>query len=67
MPILEYVENLGNPRAGCEPRLRGDAQVSKQDIEAVKADLQGLVSDRVEVDVALEETIQAHLLVVVDD
>ena len=67
MPILEAGEKLEDPRAGGEPRLRGDAQVSKQDIEAIKADLQGLVSDRAELDVALEEAIQAHLPVVVDD
>ena len=36
-------------------------------MEAVKADLQGLVSDGVDLDVALEEAIQAHLPVVVED
>ena len=67
MPILEAGEKLEYPRAGGEPRLIGVAQVSKHDMEAVKADLQGLVSDGVELDVAQEEIIQAHLPVVVDD
>ena len=41
--------------------------MSKKDMEAVKADLQGLVSDGMDLDVALEEAIQAHLPVVVED
>ena len=41
--------------------------MSKGDIQAVKADLQGLVSEGVELDVALAEAIQAHLPMVVDD
>ena len=36
-------------------------------MEAVKADLQGLVSNGMDLDVALEEAIQARLPVVVED
>lgn len=67
MPILEAGEKLEDPSAGGESRPKGEAQVSKKDMEAVKADLQGLVSDGVDLDVALEEAIQAHLPVVVED
>ena len=36
-------------------------------MEAVNADLQGLVSDGMDLNVALEKAIQAHLPVVVED
>ena len=45
----------------------GEVQVFKRDREAVKTDFQGLVSDGMDLDVALEEAIQAHLPVVVED
>ena len=67
MPILEVGEKLEDPNAGGESKPKGEAQVSKKDMKAVKADLQGLVSDGVDLDVALEEAIQAHLPVVVYD
>ena len=67
MPILEAGEKLEDPNAGVGSKPKGEMQVSKKDMEAVKADLQGLVSDGVDLDVALEEAIQAHLLVVVED
>ena len=67
MPILEARENLEDPNAGGESKPKGEAQVSKNDMEAVKADLQGLVLDGMNLDVALEEAIQAHLPVVVED
>ena len=67
MPILEAGEKLKDPNVGGESKPKGEMQVSKKDMEAVKADLQGLVSDGMDLDVALEEAIQAHLPVVVED
>ena len=43
MPILEAGEKLEDPNSGSESKPKGEAQVSKKDMEAVKADLQGLV------------------------
>ena len=67
MLILEAGEKLEDPNAGGKSKRKGEAQVSKKDMEAVKADLQGLVSEGVDMDVALEEAMQAHLPVVVHD
>ena len=53
MPILEAGEKLEDPNAGGGLKPKGETQVSKKDMEAVKADLQGLVSDGVDMDVAL--------------
>ena len=67
MPILEAGEKLEYPNAGGVSKPKGKTQVSKKDMEGVKADFQGLVSDGMDLDVALEEAIQAHLPVVVED
>ena len=57
MPILEAGEKLEDPNAGGESKPKGETEVSKKDMEAMKADLQGLVSDGMDLDVALEEAI----------
>ena len=52
MPNLEAGEKLEDSNGGSESKPKGEAQVSKKEMVVVKADLQGLVSEGVDLDVA---------------
>lgn len=60
-PILEAGRKLEKPAPKEKREGQPATEVSREDVQAVKSDLQGLVSQGVELDEALEEAIQANL------
>ena len=56
-PLLEAAGKMEDPTQGTETAAGKETQVSKEDMQAVKVELQSLMADGMDLDHALEETI----------